>query len=301
MTEFALSLKSSGHGERFRVEVFDKALARYKLELANHNAGTADIYRSRQERNRQVEAKGGKASKDTWFRQKRSSGETVTSVLRVPFTKGSLVKKEAENVFNCHKPPKGLYTQVLEGGGSKLEHSLMRSDPFPRPSCHRTDCPMSFGDQGCKDSCFQDHVNYTIMCTRCEKARREWEVQAESESDAVPRDQVPPPKFMYCGESCRGCYKRFGEHIDLYKSKKNFMWQHVEEVHAGVVGEDPHKDFFMKRVAVDPDPIRRILRESARICRLRQEETEGASNIHLMNGKDEFFGVKIVQPAFVQD
>ena len=56
LTEFALSLKSSGHNEKFRVTVFRKAVARFEKELTNHNEGIADIYRSREERNKQTEA-----------------------------------------------------------------------------------------------------------------------------------------------------------------------------------------------------------------------------------------------------
>ena len=82
------------------------------------------------------------------------------------------------------------------------------------------------------------------------------------------------------------------------------MWQHVSDVHGGVMGSNPQSDFFMCREAVDPDPIRRILRESVRICRLREEETKGDfknGRVVVMNGKDEWFGVKLVQPTFIQE
>ena len=155
LTEFALSLKSSGHNEKFRVTVFRKAVARFEKELTNHNEGVADIYRSREERNKQTEARGGKSSKDTWFRQKSDNGETVTSVLRVPFMPGNKLKKRAEEVLKNHKSPAGLHTKVQEGGGSKLEHSLMRSDPFPRQRCQRADCPVGTEDRAAKTLVFR--------------------------------------------------------------------------------------------------------------------------------------------------
>ena len=308
LKEFALSLKSSGHNEKFRVTVFRKAVARFEKELTNHNEGVADIYRSREERNKQTEARGGKSSKDTWFRQKSDNGETVASVVRVPFMPDNKLKKRAEEVLKNHKSPAGLHTKVQEGGGSKLEHSLMRSDPFPRQRCQRADCPVGTEDEGCKDACFQNHVNYTIMCVRCENSRREWKEQATHPNDnAVSNseaDNSPPPRCIYCGEYSRGCYVRFGQHIAKYKQRKNFMWRHVEEYHGGVMGPDPHKDFFMKLEAIDVDPIRRILRESVRICQCRDEASKEKSkddNVVLMNGKDEFFGVKLVQPNFIQE
>ena len=82
------------------------------------------------------------------------------------------------------------------------------------------------------------------------------------------------------------------------------MWHHVRDVHGGEMGEDPHGDFFMQQEGVDVDPIRRILRESVRICRMRTEEAKGekdSGKIVVMNGKDEWFGVKLVTPTFVQE
>ena len=43
LTEFAVALKSSGHSEHFRQVVFEKAVARFEKELANHHDGTADL------------------------------------------------------------------------------------------------------------------------------------------------------------------------------------------------------------------------------------------------------------------
>ena len=80
------------------------------------------------------------------------------------------------------------------------------------------------------------------------------------------------------------------------------MWQHVQEFHGGVMSDDPRQEFFMVQESTDPDPIRRILRESVIICHLRGQEPEGNNRkITLMNGKDEYFGVKVVQPTYTQE
>ena len=56
------------------------------------------------------------------------------------------------------------------------------------------------------------------------------------------------------------------------------VWQHTQDVHDdGVVGAEPREDYFMVREALD------------------------AGKIVMMNGKDEWFGVKVVQPSFVQE
>ena len=310
LTEFALSLKCSGHTEHFRQTVFQKAVARFEKELANHNAGVSDLYRSREDRQRQLEERGGRTTKDSWFKQQgdQDGGEKITGVLKVPYMTGGALKKKAQQVLKDCKAPGGLVTRVQEGGGTKLQHSLMRSDPFPRERCHRPDCPVSQGDRGCRDQCFQCHVNYTIKCVRCEEARIN-SIQLAAERDRDSNEEggetaEHPPRFVYGGESSRGCYERFSQHVAKYKSRDNFMWHHVRDVHGGEMGEDPHGDFFMQQEGVDVDPIRRILRESVRICRMRTEEAKGekdSGKIVVMNGKDEWFGVKLVTPTFVQE
>ena len=305
LTDFALCLKSCGHSEHFRQVVFQKAVARFEKELANHTDGVADLYRSRAERQRQVQQRGGKATKDSWFRQRKEgvNAQKVTSILTVPYMAGEVLKNQAQKILEEYKPPQGLKTKVQVGGGTKLQHSLMKSDPFPRERCHREECPLSQEDKGCQDQCFQDHVNYSIKCVRCEEARLQF-IQRASDTEGAESIPEHPPLFIYSGESARGCYERFSQHVAKYKSRSNFMWQHVSDVHGGVMGSNPQSDFFMCREAVDPDPIRRILRESVRICRLREEETKGNfknGRVVVMNGKDEWFGVKLVQPTFIQE
>ena len=167
ITAFAISMKSSGHTEAFRKMVFNKAVARFCKELDAHDAGEVDIYRSRDERQRQIELKGGKAMKDSWFR-KVESGERVSSVFRVPFTpRGTLKGAIAESLAN-YKAPKGLKTKIQEDGGAKLAFKLVKSDPFPRDQCERRTCPITRGEQRCRERCFQAHSNYAILCNRCD-------------------------------------------------------------------------------------------------------------------------------------
>ena len=90
--------------------------------------------------------------------------------------------------------------------------------------------------------------------------------------------------------------------VAKYLSKDNFMWEHVRDVHGGEMGDNPHEDFSIRRVSIDADPMRRILRESVRINKLREAEGgQKSGKLVVMNSKDEFFGVKIVQPKFTQE
>ena len=70
------------------------------------------------------------------------------------------------------------------------------------------------------------------------------------------------------------------------------MWNHAKEVH------DERKDlkFTMKRSSIDKDPLRRILRESIKINKAKDEGL-----VLLMNSKNEYFGLKVVRPKFGVD
>ena len=160
----------------------------------------------------------------------------------------------------------------------------MKPDPFPREKCHRDLCPITRGDKGCRDTCFQGNVNYTIECARCQN-------QYEEDESGLNK------RYVYFGETSRGGFVRFPQHISNYLAHKNFMWEHVNAVHNGVISADPYADFFMVRHALDGDPTRRVLRESVRISCLRSQN----SDIVSMNGKHEWFGVRIVQPSFTQE
>ena len=70
------------------------------------------------------------------------------------------------------------------------------------------------------------------------------------------------------------------------------MWKHAEECHNGSMD----LKFSIRRVASDPDPMRRILRESIRITNGEERE-----DIKLMNTKEEFFGVKTIRSTFSQE
>ena len=97
---------------------------------------------------------------------------------------------------------------------------------------------------------------------------------------------------MYIGETSRGSYQRLKGHLEQYKNKKGFMWKHAEDEHDG----DMNIKFTIRREAVDPDPMRRVLRESIRIV-----NSEENSRIKLMNTKEEYFGVKTIRATFSQE
>ena len=283
LTEFAKEMKNSGHKEKFRQEVMTRAVKKYEKDLRDHENRTKNMYRNREERELEKEQKGGEMKKDSWFRKKEVRGQQkTTSILRVPYTAGILKQKMA-NILKRVKQPKGTHAVAHEDNGDKLHHQLLRPDPFPASTCGRTECKTKVkGVAGeCKGTCWQNHVNYTVMCKKCEEDRIQ---RSNTNSDK---------KHIYLGETSRGCFTRFSDEKKACRPKtKNFMYQHVIEKHEGDIGNE----FVIKRENIDKDPMRRVIRESVRIRRAEEDES-----IILMNTKEEHFGVQTIRGNFSKD
>ena len=285
LTEFAKSLQASGYPEAYRKKMFEIAVERFKKELEDHTRGNKDLYRKREDIIEQTRKKGGKATKDNWF--KRKEGEKTTSILKVPYTRGKLAKEVGASII-CSKEPEGIKTRVQEGGGEKLRNRLMRADPFPRKNCSRPDCPVvTRGMAECRETCYQGHATYRARCNTCKQAREKARAEGCEEADI-------PPDYVYIGETSRGIYVRQEGHIKQYKSPKEsgFMIKHANEVHEG----DKSLQFSFERTATDRDPMRRIIRESVQILETREDRS-----CQLMNSKDEYFGVKVITTHFLQE
>ena len=287
----AQSMQMSGYNEKQRKIVLETAVMRYNKELEMHDKGEKDIYRSRDMREAQMKSKGGKADKGNWFRKKGK--KDTTSVLIVPYTCGVLANEVRERIRKCREPV-GVKTKVIEGGGDKLSNSLIKQDPFPRPRCYREDCPAQINSmEGCGETCFQQHVTYEARCNVCVERKNEMIERG------VPRKELPPD-YVYIGETSRGVYIRQKGHKAQYAGRKinvedegeGFMHRHAQDQHGG----DKNLKFTFKRTSSDKEPMRRVIRESIQIINARKNRS-----VKLLNGKDEYFGVRVVTPRFIQE
>ena len=297
LTKFAAEMRSSGHKERFRQTVFEKAINKYTKELSNHREGTKDMYRSREVRQKEMNERGGKNTRDSWYK-KGQNGQHATSVMKIPYTQGSILKKRIQKKLTKMTPPENTRMRVIEGGGNKLKNHLVRPDPFVSETCSKEDCET----KDCKGKkCFQGHVNYKIECLTCLQ-------QNEDTPETHPNLQPPhqedakKQKYIYYGETARGTHVRFKQHKAAYRARNGFMWDHDKEIHEGK-GESEYEICAEKR---DCDPLRRVLRESIRITKARKLEEEETRDeegrvTKVMNRKGEFFGVKIVRVNFEQE
>ena len=65
---------------------------------------------------------------------------------------------------------------MLEGGGRSVRSELAKPNPFPRPTCDRTDCPLADSENGCRERCYNEHAGYVGECTRCRVVQKGQEV-----------------------------------------------------------------------------------------------------------------------------
>jgi hypothetical protein len=291
LTKWSLALKRGHHTERFRRDIIEKAVKRYNKELKDHLSGKKKMYRTREERELETELKGGKSSKSNWFRNKiqKPGAEPITSVFRVPVTKGSKLKSMVEEVMRDFRGPRGVKAKVMEEGGRTTKSFLVRGDPFPRKKCHRDNCSIE-GREGCGDRCFNRNCNYTISCSRCDdKIEERMEENRRKREDEEERAPEPGPTIilnpeavvepeqrqdvmkrpLYGGETSRSLFLRMQRHKQLYKKKTNCLWDHVEAEHEGIIVGDGEGDWKMEVESGDKDPVRRLLREAARLRRMK--------------------------------
>ena len=289
LTEFAMTLQASGYDEGMRKKVFGIAVKRYLKEWEDHMSGERDMYRSREMREEQQERAGGKTDKSNWYKKKGKGKEKVTSVMTVPYTGGVLADEVKKRIAKC-RPIEGIKTKVIEGGGEKLVRSLMSADPFPRSKCYRQDCPVvRNGKEGCGETCFQQNATYIARCVECTSDREKASAEGEPVKD----------EYRYVGESSRGLYVRHKGHRAEYtarlkegENRTGFMHRHAAEQHGG----KRDLKFSMERTSVGNCAMRRVIRESVQIV-----NTRGMRGVEMMNGCDEYFGVRVVTPSFTQE
>jgi hypothetical protein len=149
LTKWTLAMMRRGHCERFRKEIVERAVKRFEGEMKEHQEGRKDIYRSREERERQMAERGGRNRKDCWYREEdRKTGKMVTGVFKVKMMKGEGMKKVVERKIDKYEGPEGIKVKVVEEGGRTVKSFLVKGDPFPRKKCSRNECGMKEGECG---------------------------------------------------------------------------------------------------------------------------------------------------------
>jgi hypothetical protein len=334
MTDWAIMLQNSGYNQGLRIMIIRRAMMRYRKELSDHIEGRKMMYRTREERKKEMIEKGGKSDKGSWFRNGGGS-EKITGTIRVPASKDGMLKELIEKKIKQNGGPEGYNVKVIEDGGNTIKGMLVKGDPFPRKECGRVECKVKKGE--CGETCYRTGANYTIPCNRCDKIIEEKEERNEGD-DGMGRERDGEAgtdgngmegmenRYIYLGETSRSVHRRSEKHWSEYRRKNNYMWEHTESLHEGIIGDNNgREDYRLEPGRKDMEPMRRILREAVKQRRVEEMEdetdyrmrrnrggeggTEGYEEsyvtkvkvkTHLLNGKLEWFLPKLVNVNMTQ-
>ena len=131
-----LVMAEGGHTVQYRKLIISRVLARYQTSLQNHNSRKKKMYRTKLEREAHVRTVC-KSSMADWFRK----GGYINS-LGIPTTSGGRLAALVKETLEKCPAPGSNRTKVVERGCRSVRLQLVRSNPFPRKSCGRENCPL---------------------------------------------------------------------------------------------------------------------------------------------------------------
>ena len=294
-----IDMYDCGHSENFRTTIMSRVVAKYKKNLDNHMKGIKTMFRTKEEREEQINATGGRKTKANWFRNTR---DNTTTTMTVPTTPGGLLLKNLQtSLASCPAPGK-CRTKVLEGEGVTVQRQIVRSNPFPRSTCGRPDCVLDQqSDGGCKEQCYQEGVGYCSTCSRCRENQVE---NGKTLEDAT--------NYSYTGETARPLYTRAKQHLDAYRSHMNgrtptesWMWDHTVSHHGGVVGPDQGQgDYNFRLQGKFSKSLNRQVDEAVRLGQIDSngkvldDRGQWGGPVISLNSRGEYFRPRIMQYNF---
>ena len=197
---FTARMQYSGYSEQFRAEVVRSALHAYDEMKDKDRKGEVPFYRGRDWR-RVERAEERRAKKGGWFK-KRGDGSSNETVIFLPATPGSELRKRYMSVIQ----KSGVRVAVAEVPGTTLKQSLQKSN-LDKKRCGDEGC-MVCSEGGDGKRCRVEGVTYEIRCSDCE--------------------------YVYVGETGRNAYTRGTEHRDQLtkKNKNSVLHSHTIDKHA---------------------------------------------------------------------
>ena len=290
LNRLSSEMKNSGHSQSFRSTILHRVAVKYLASLSNHQEEKKNMYRNKKERLEQKQTNKALTGNDTWFRK-----GGFTSTLTVPSTPGGFLASKVEDNLMKGRQPNGTKTKVIEGNGMSSRFGLTKSNQFPRDNCEREDCAMCVNkeDSDKRTHCDISNVGYEGDCLRCNLS-----------------------VYKYVGETSRTGYTRIREHLADYRAAatanlppqpevygpdqhrkpvKSWMWEHTRDVHGGQTDEQGGISDYKFHIA---NTFKKCLqRQIDEGLRIKRKEAEGCI---LLNGKNEFYTPRLVEPVFRQ-
>ena len=236
LSQFALELRHSGYDVQFRKYVIDHAIIKYNKALIEHMNGTKCMFRNKKQREEDTKAKGGKKSKESWY---KCSGR-YTSIMVIPLTSGGCLSKKIQYVLHKYPGPKHTCAKMIEAPGRTIKDVPQKSDPFGKISCQREGCPLIYKEEGCRMLYYATNINYNYSREGCEKIifkeelgdhehvprdrRRRRVIENIDDKEDYDDDHVSTEEEQklgqYKGESSKTAFSRHKWHVDKAKGKK---------------------------------------------------------------------------------
>ena len=273
LSELSFRMKESGYNAAVRYKVLQDGVKTFEKQLQRDQNGECPLYRPK---GYQQEARRCKKalSKVAWYRPHNS-------VLFIPPTPGSTLKKQMMEVATELEEGSGMKIRIVERAGIKLQHLLPGHKN--QSECTAGDCFLhTSGGKGSHES---EGIVYRGDCTTCLQNGPSSKPSIDGEIEEV-RERKPGTKSVYVGESGRSMYVRGKEHLSAIESSQrapkpentNAFARHAHEYHAG---ETPQ--FKISVLKSYPKSLERQICEGVHI---RKQEKEADI---LMNSKLDHF------------
>jgi hypothetical protein len=238
LSNFSQKMYNSEYSEKFRREVIEAGIKIHKKQVVDNKNGTKVMYKPR-ELNRAARKKAKKQNNWNWWKKPDKKRGKPISIMKVPFTYDSKLKKLFEKKTSEHN----IFIKFIETSGHSLQNLLEQPNPFKEPTCGRENC----------FPCKQRHGG------KCEKRGAGYVITCE-EGDC--KEKV----VEYNGESGKNGFSRGVEHLDDYKRREadHPMWKHSSVDH----NSDTNTKFKMKVIKTfGADNMKRKVDEALRITR----------------------------------
>ena len=269
LTKYMKKLQSSGYNHSERIQILKSIKNAWKIIVKKDQSGERPLYRSRSyEKEERMKAKEKK--KTNWFKTNSKGEKIYDSVLFIPATPESALKKEIEDEAKACD----LRVKVVERPGKKLidyMKSFVKKEETPK--CEEKDCLSCGSDGKSGEKCRKTNVVYKISCIECKSAKK---------------------SANYYGESNFNAYTRGKQHLDKYNSRnvntqeKSAMKQHAINVHEG--RQVKYEMTILK--SFKEDPLARQIYESIKIVESKENDD------FPLNSKNEFNQALIVTAKF---
>ena len=274
--DFNLAMYRSGHTQKFRMQITDAVVGKYKNKVQTAKEQRRPLYRDRVQILEEKYKK--KKNKKFWFKE---LGFTAT--LNIPMTPGGVLKKNILRSLSRQDLGPEMRLMLREVPGPQVGNLLSNVTAHNKTDrCGRPDCfPCGSSAKGSGGACWARHPTYKVVCSSC-----------EGDGQAA----------VYTGESGYSAYTRGGLHRGglVAENHRHPLWEHCVNHHGARAGEGVQglAKFRMQVTGSHKTACRRLISEAVQIeDEVRQAESsrESGGRRIVMNSISQWFQPKLIR------